>query len=214
MAGVITALKVQKRNKERINVFLKETYAFSVSMPVAIGLKKGQYLSDSDIEQLKNQDARAKAYNQAIRFLSFRWRSQMEIERHLRGKGYPPDVIAETVERLQHEKYLDDEAFARFWLADRERFRPRGQQALTYELKQKGIAAEVIETVLADLDESELAWAAVEPKLFRWKNLDAEDFKKKIMGFLSRRGFDYEVAQAVFKRASAALNSLEADENL
>ncbi len=209
MAGIITALKIQKRNKERVNVYLDDEYTLAVTAVVATGLKKGQYLTDSQIEKLKSQDERAKAYNRALRFLGYRARSQREIERYLEDKGYSPGAVTATVERLLGERYLDDEAFARAWLEDRKRFRPRGQQALRYELKQKGLGDEIIDAALADLDEMELAWKAVERKLDQWGSLDQTNFKKKLFGFLGRRGFDYEVIYTVFDRAWAFLNSPE-----
>ena len=209
MAGRITALEIQKHNKERVNVFLDGQFALGVTVLVAATLRKGQYLDDTEIERLKQGDERNKAYAHAIRFLGFRARSQAEMVRYLRDKGYSAEVVDEIVGRLVNEQYLDDEAFARFWLEDRERFRPRGQQALRYELRQKGIADEVIDTALADLDEDELAWKAVERKLSLWKNLAEQDLKKKIVGFLSRRGFSYETANEVFNRAWSSLDLLE-----
>ncbi len=201
MAGTITAIKIQKRNKERVNVYVDDQYAFAVTALVGATLKKGQYLSEADIERFTSQDERHKAYDQALRYLSFRARSRREMERHLGEKGYSPEVVTATVERLLDESYLDDEAFARFWLENRERFRPRSQRALRYELRQKGIAAELIDSLLTDLDEDELAWAAVEGKVIQWQNLDEEEFKKKVLGFLNRRGFNYEVAYRMFDRA-------------
>ncbi len=209
MAGTITALKIQKRSKERVNLFLDDEYSFSLALSLALQLKKGQYLSQAEIEQLKNKDERQKAYQNALHYLGFRARSQVEMERYLQGKQYSPDVIVTTVERLQQEQYLDDEAFAQAWLNNRERFRPRSGRAIRYELRQKGIADEVIETVLVDLDEDKLAWLALEPKLRQWQHLDEERFKKKVMGFLSRRGFNYHVTQAVFRRAWESLNSAD-----
>jgi regulatory protein len=201
MAGTITAIKIQKRNKERVNVYVNDQYAFAVTALVGATLKKGQYLSEADIERFTSQDERHKAYDQALRYLSFRARSRREMERHLGEKGYSPQVVTATVERLLDESYLDDEAFARFWLENRERFRPRSKRALRYELRQKGIAAELIDSLLTDLDEDELAWAAVEGKVIQWQNLDEEEFKKKVLGFLNRRGFNYEVAYRMFDRA-------------
>lgn len=206
MAGIITALKIQKRNKERVNVYLDDKFALAVTILVAAPLKKGQYLSDAEIETLKNGDERNKAYQQAVRFLGFRPRSQVEIEQHLRGKGYAAEVVAETISRLIEQDYLDDEAFAQFWLENREQFRPRGERALRYELRQKGIDPQVIEAALTDLDEGELAWAAVEGKLRTWKNLPVDRLKQKLIGFLSRRGFTYEIAQRIFQRAKAELD--------
>lgn len=209
MAGTITALQIQKRNKERVNVFIEGQFALAVTALVAVTLKKGQYLSDDDIEHLKDDDEVDKAYNQAIRFLGFRPRSQAEIERYLQDKGYAPEVVSPIIERLRQEQYLDDEAFARFWLENRERFRPRGRQALRFELKQKGLDHDVIETTLAGVDEEESAWAAVEGKLYRWKDVEEQEFKQKVMAFLSRRGFNYEVAGQAANRAWASLDVSE-----
>jgi regulatory protein len=201
MAGAITALTIQQRNKERVNVYIDGEFALAVTAVTAAGLRRGQHLSDADIEKLKEEDQRDKAYNRAVRFLGFRVRSQAEMERYLRDKGYPADVVAETIDRLARQQYLNDEEFARAWLDNRERFRPRGQQALRYELRQKGVAADVIEAAVAAVDEDELAWAAVEGKLQRWQSLDEPALRQKMMGFLSRRGFNYEVIQRVVRRA-------------
>jgi regulatory protein len=209
MAGVITALTIQKRNKERVNIFIDNQFAVAVTALAAMTLKKGQYLSDADIDRLKDADEFDKAYNKAIRFLGFRPRSEVEVERYLHGKDYPPEVVASTIERLRGEQYLDDEEFARFWLENRERFRPRGRQALRYELNQKGLDREIIEAALADLDEAESAWAALENKFYRWRNLDEKAFKQKVMGFLSRRGFNYETASQAANRAWTSLDAPE-----
>lgn len=209
MAGVITALMIQKRNKERVNVYIDDKFAVAVTVLAAAGLKKGQQLSEADLERLKDADEFDKAYNDAIRFLGYRPRSETEIERYLLDKKYPPEVITGTLERLRGQQYLDDEAFARFWLENRERFRPRGRQALRYELKQKGLDHDLIETALTDLDEDESAWAALEPKFYRWKDLDEQEFKQKVLGFLSRRGFVYETALQAANRAWTSLETPE-----
>jgi len=201
MAGVITALQIQKNNKERVNVFVDNEFALGVTVMVATTLRKGQFLSDAEIEQLKHGDERNKAYDRAVRYLSYRSRSVAEVTRYLRDKNYGDPVIDDTVTRLLEQNYLNDLEFARAWLRNRERFGPRGRQALRYELHQKGISDQIIDTVLADLDEEELAWAAVENKLPRWQNLPEQEFKKKLIDFLNRRGFDYLTANDIFYRA-------------
>ena len=139
--------------------------------------------------------------DRAVQFLSFRARSVAEVIRYLRDKDYAAEVIDSTVNRLLEQNYLNDEDFARAWLRNREQLSPRGQQALRYELRQKGVSDQIIDTVLADLAEDELAWAAVENKLSRWQNLPEQEFKKKLVSFLSRRGFSYAIANDIFHRA-------------
>jgi len=195
MAGTITALQIQKRNKERVNVYIDHAYAFAVTVTVAAALKKGQFLSDDEIEQLKNQDERNKAFNHATFFLGFRARSRAEIEKYLRGKKYSTEIINDTVGRLLEYNYIDDKDFARAWVAGRQRFKPKSRRALRYELRQKGVDEENIEDALAGLDEDEMARQAIENKLRQWQRLAEADFRKKAMGFLSRRGFNYQVVR-------------------
>ncbi|MCB9078906.1 MAG: RecX family transcriptional regulator [Anaerolineaceae bacterium] len=207
MAGTITKLEIQKRNKERVNVYLDEQFVLGVMLSVAVELKKGQFLSDADIERLKQQDNRHKAYQRALNYLSFRSRSRVEIERYLREKKVAPDIITATIERLDEEGLIDDSAFAESWVENRERLKPKGARALRYELQQKGLNESTIDSALEQIDESELAWRAIEKKVRQWQALDEADFKRKAMAFLSRRGFDYEVTMETVERAWQTSNS-------
>ncbi|GAB4444335.1 MAG: RecX family transcriptional regulator [Anaerolineae bacterium] len=196
MAGTITKLEIQKKNKERVNVYVDDSFALAVSLNVALGLKKGQFLGDAEIEQLRRQDERHKAYDRALFYLGFRARSRAEMERYLRGKEFLPETIEATLTRLAAEGYLDDAAFAQSWTGSRQRTRPKSRRALRHELRQKGVDREAIEAALADMDEAEAAAAALGAKLRQWQHLDEETYTKKAMGFLSRRGFSYSVARA------------------
>jgi regulatory protein len=207
MTKTITALSVQKRNQDRINVFLDGEYAFSISLNAALSLKRGQKLSQVDIERLQREEDGFRAYNSALRFLGYRPRSRLEIERHLRQKGYESEAIDAAMARLVAQRYIDDEAFARSWLNHRERLRPRGARGLSYELRQKGIEREIINEVLTELDEEASAWAAIEGKRHRWRGLDQLAFRKKVTGFLSRRGFSYDIIRKTCQKAWEAMDS-------
>jgi regulatory protein len=206
MAGIITALKFQKRNKERVNVYLDGEFAFGLGAVEAAQLHKGQVLSDAQITVLRTQDEHNRAFNQALRFLSYRPRSRLEIERYLRDKSLPETVIDDVISRLERSQYLDDEAFARFWVENREQFRPRGERALRYELRQKGISDAIITDVLGNLDDEAAAWHAVEGRLRRWAGLPAEEFRRKVAGYLSRRGFGYDTVSVILTKANRSLN--------
>jgi regulatory protein len=206
MAGTITALKFQKRNKERVNVYLDGEYAFGLQAVEAARLRKDQVLSDAEIAELKARDERNQAYDRTLRFLSYRPRSRVEVERYLRGKAVTEKVIGDTVVRLEQANYLDDEAFARFWVENREQFRPRSQRALRYELRQKGVSDEIITLVLSDRDDEAAAWRAIEGRLSRWANLPRDEFRQKALGYLSRRGFGYGTISLTLEKAFEALN--------
>jgi regulatory protein len=205
MAGIITGLQFQKRNKERVNVYIDGEFAFGLDAVQAAGLRKGQELTAAEIETLKQQDAKRKALDQAMRFLSFRPRSQAEVETYLKKKKVDDETISEIIGRLKELEYLDDEAFARFWIENRQRFKPRSKLALRYELQQKGIDRDVAAVTTADVDEEEAAWQAVENKLSRWYNYPLQDFQRKVYDFLRRRGFHYEIIKTTFARACQEL---------
>lgn len=201
----ITALTIQKRNKERVNLFLDGEYAFSLGLDVAIGLKRGQCLSPVEIAALQHEDEILRAYHYALRLLGYRPRSRVEMERRLRQKGFAPAAVEVALQRLIDKRYVDDEAFARYWLDQRQRNRPRGARAIGYELRQKGVDHDTINQVLDDVDEVAAAWAAIERKLNRWQGLDEAAFRKKAMGFLMRRGFGYAVVRGICQKAWATI---------
>jgi regulatory protein len=207
MTKTITALSVQKRNQERVSVFLDGQYAFSISLNAALSLKQGQQLSQLDIERLQREEGGLRAYDNALRLLGYRPRSRLEVERHLRQKGYEAEAIDAAMARLVANRYVDDEAFARSWLNHRERLRPRGARGLSHELRQKGVEREIIDEILTELDEEASAWAAIEGKMHRWHGLDQMAFRKKITGFLSRRGFAYDTIHKTCQKAWEAMDS-------
>ena len=203
MAGQITNLRYQKRTTERVNIYLDGAYAFALPAVEAAHLRIGQQLSDVEIERLKALDLSSKAYDKAIRFLSFRPRSAAEVRRNLEEAEYDEDVIEATLGRLVEQGCLNDAEFARFWVENRQRFNPKGPQALRQELRQRGVDGEAIDESLSELDSDEAAYRAAQPRALRLAALAKEDpsaFRQKLGAFLLRRGFPYEVVQQVVKR--------------
>jgi regulatory protein len=86
----------------------------------------------------------------AAAFLAVRQRSVQETQQRLVQLGYPADLCTSVVGRLIELGYLDDVTFARAWVESRDRARPRGEVALRLELRRKGIADDVIASVLAE----------------------------------------------------------------
>jgi regulatory protein len=199
METTITAIKQQKRNPQRVNIYLDGNYAFPLAKIVAAWLKVGQKLSPAKIKELKGSDESEKAFQRAIRFISYRPRSQAEVERNLRKHEIDDVLIPEIIERLKRGKLLDDADFARRWVEDRNTFRPRGAFALRAELRQKGISDETIDEAVSSLNEPDLARGAAMRKARRLSNLEWPVFRIKLAAHLSRRGFGYETVAEVCK---------------
>ncbi len=198
----ITEFQPQKRNKDRLNVYIDGEYAFSVSLSLGAGLKVGQQLTRDEIEKIRSDDAFDRARQMSFRFLSYRPRSTNEVRNYLKRKGFDPIVVDRVIGQLTDREYLDDDAFARYWIEQRQTHRPRGVFALRYELVQKGISAEIIDATVIELDEKDAALRAVEKRTGRWARMPKDQFWRKISGFLQRRGFSYatisEVAEMVW----------------
>ncbi len=209
MAGHITSLQQQKNNLERVSVFLDDEFALGVTLDTAARLSKGQYLSDADIAALQSSDEQDRTYQSALRFLGARPRSSTEVQRNLEEKGFAAQAIAAALARLVAHGYVDDEEFARYWLDNRSRFRPRSAKAIRYELRQKGVEAATIDAALEGMDEDETAWDAATSKLDRWRDLPQDEFEQKLTGFLARRGFSFATARRTVQRAWQSIQASE-----
>jgi regulatory protein len=198
MGRTITAIQVQKRNKERVSIFLDGEYAFGLPMIEAAHLRKGQILAEQDISQLQAIDERHQAYEYAVRYLGHRPRSIREIRRKLAQRDVEDVVIDHVIERLDSLGYVDDLEFARWWVRNREEFRPRGPMALRAELRKKGIDNAFIDQAIEELvDPLDSARKAAQKKFSNYRRADDITFRRRMTGYLSRRGFDYDTVRTV-----------------
>lgn len=144
----------------------------------------------------------------AARFLGTRPRTRWELTRRLRRARVAPDVIEATLERLAELGYVDDVAFVRWWLEQRDRHAPRGRRMVEAELRQHGVPREVVETLreaeaeLPPETEEERARMALERHL-RGRPLPVEAAALQRVGmFLVRRGFDPETVRHTLRAAA------------
>jgi len=200
MTGKVTALKYQKRRRDRVSVYLDGRFAFGVPEIVAARLRVGQTLSGAEIEALREHGSVEEAYNRALDYMSYRPRSQAEIVTYLQRHDTPDTQAEEVIERLKAAGLVNDEAFAQFWVENREQFRPRGPRALRYELQRKGIGREAIDQALEGVDPLAGAYQAAARKAQQLSHLDQPEFFRKLVDYLARRGFDYDVAKEVTNR--------------
>lgn len=209
MGHKITALQAQQRNQDRVNVFLDGVYAFSLDNMTAARLRPGQVLTDLEITQLQETGAVAKAYEQAVRFLGTRPRSIEEVRRKLVENDYSSLIIETVLTRLESQGFVNDVEFARYWVRNRGEFNPRGPSALRAELRAKGVANEIIDEALGDLDTTDSALEAARQKARSLRGLDQRTFRQKLGSYLVRRGFDYDTARAA---TDALLEELDKDD--
>ena len=196
----ITGLEPQVTDAERVNVFVDGRFFMGASAAVVLQLRLevGQELLPSQIEQLQYEENLQRAVERAYNYLSFRPRSREEVRRYLRRKETPSEVIEATLTRLDRLDLINDQAFTTFWVENREQFSPRGARALKNELRMKGVERAVVDDMINDENDEELAYKAGHKKalsLVRIPTMDLATFRSRLGSFLQRRGFGYDVTK-------------------
>lgn len=201
---VITKIKKLRGRRRRYSVHLDGVPALELSDWTIgkHGLHTGDDLDEHAIEKIKSTEAETQAKNNAINYLSYRQRSSKEINDHLMKKGFTRECAETVTRQLQSARMINDLDFARVFVRDRLKRKPTGHALLRMQLLGKGIPSSIADTVLADLispqnqQASALQAAMRKIQLTRYskRNVDDEKRKKRLLDYLLRRGFSYEIA--------------------
>ena len=202
----ITALQPQKHDPDRVSVFVDGEFRLGLASEVvlAAGLRVGDEVGEARLGELEGRDRAWQAREAALRLLAVRPRSAAELARRLRMKGYSAEVAEEVIGRLRELGMIDDAAFAGMVARDRVRLRPQGARRLASELRQKGVDEETARAAIRETmegeetDERALARRAAE----KWRPRAGEEperARRRLHGYLARRGFDGEVIREVLE---------------
>jgi len=200
--GKITALHIGKSRRKRVNVFLDGKFAFSLEAEVAVkeGLQLGQELSASEIEALARSDHFHRCLNAAAHYLSYRPRSEFELEERLHRRGFDGDSVEAVLTKLKEQGVVDDMEFAQFWKDNRESFSPRSQWLTKLELRRKGVADDIIDQVTDAIDDDNSAYRIALSKARSLPLSDRQGFRRRLGDYLKRRGFGYGVINHTVER--------------
>ena len=196
----ITGIKAQKKNPERVSVYLDGEYAFGLSRITAAWLQIGQRLSEEKINSLREQDESEVAYQRALILLNHQQRTSHEIRQKLIEKGFSSNRVEEVVDRLTQAGLVEDGHYALLWVENRNTYHPRSRRLIRMELRQKGVAEDQIDqALLGSAEDDELATQAAMQQIRKYSDLDWPEFRKKMSAFLLRRGFSYGTVAPVVR---------------
>lgn len=211
----ITDINQQKNNPKRVNIFIDREFAFGISFDLRYGnkLEIGKNISEKQIQLIIRLDQIERLFNKALKFLSYRPRSEKEIRDHLLRKGRLIGIEKSEDEKEQYEKsvnlvikklkgigQINDNEFANWWVEQRKKFKMRGNRLIKMELLQKGVDKELIDEKLNRENKDEdlsLAEKVALKKVASYKRLDKNEFRIKMGQFLARRGFEWGVIKKV-----------------
>lgn len=198
---IISALK--KNGNDVIVVFDDGTFLnLDYRIIIDSGLRKGDYLSEEEIEKLKKDNSFFKIRDSALRLLSRRFHSTTEIRTKLFKKKYPEEIILNVIANLKEKNYLDDDEFAKAYIDERIKSKRVGINRLRMELMKRGIDKSITEKYLAKINmndyfENALSIAKKKLTLLRRREIDSRKISSKLFRFLISRGFNSDLCKNV-----------------
>ena len=200
----ITAIEPQAKDAERVNIYVDGRFLLGANVEVVakLALEVEQELEPEQLELLHGEEALQRAVDRAYNFLSYRPRSRVEVRRYLKRNETPPAIIEAALAKLDRLNLTNDEAFTTFWIENRAQFSPRGERALKNELRQKGVERDIVDEMVDDEQDEELALRAGRKKaqsLARLPAMDLATFRTRLGSFLQRRGFGYSIVARVVR---------------
>lgn len=201
----ITKITAAKKRKDRFHIYVDrgkgDEYALSVSEDILIQqqLWKDKELSEDRIIELRNKDEIDKAMNKTLNYLSYRMRSEMEIQRYLRDLeiDIAEEEISQMIDRLKKLQFLDDQRFAEAFVRTKRDTQKKGPIVIKQELMQKGVDKKIIETAMEEYSKElqlDNAIKMVEKKQSSYKKEGQKKKEQKLMQFVIQRGFDQTIA--------------------
>ena len=188
----ITKITQQVKRADRYSVFVDDKYSFSLSESALLESKiaSGQELTAEQVKEFKQLSADDKIYNQVLRWVAMRPRTEWEIEQYLNRKKAPPPLIESILNKLSNIGLTDDEKFAIAFVADRRLLRPTSRRKMIMELRKKHVSGEIIEQIFSESEEG-AEQTALQEIIARKRRQTKYQDDLKLMQYLARQGFNY-----------------------
>jgi regulatory protein len=195
----ITALKWLRTQPDRIMVHLDGRPWGAVDLITAGRFKVGDRLDAETAAALQADQSRYETYQRALRLLGVRDHSRSELRQKLVRRGCDQTAIDDALNKLAAKNYLDDRRFAIDWVNHRRQTSPRSRRLLKQELKNKGVASDLIDEALRPVDEQAMALACLQRKRRRWQRFEGEPCRLKMLAHLANKGFSYGISRAAIE---------------
>lgn len=202
----ITDIQKQKRNKTRVSIFIDGEFVCGLD-EVAVAssrLKIGDEIAADELKRVVEKSELNSAFERAVGYLSASPRAKKEIMRYLADKGYDKSIIEQTVAKLDAYHYIDDYLYAQSYIKSKSK--KYGAFRISAELRQKGIAQEIIDELQGDAPEYNIIEIA-NKYLKSHKSAD----KQKLKRFLAGRGFSWDSINGAVSQLRGAFEAIDDD---
>ncbi len=155
---------------------------------------------------MNDSESYQRAAAAASRLLFHRPRSSAELRTRL-NQRFQAQVVDRVVESLESRGALDDAAFARLWADARDANNPRSASAIKRELLAKGISQDLALAAVEGVDDPHSAHRAALKASRRLEDATPATFRRRLWGYLRRRGFSESIARTTIDKLWANRSS-------
>lgn len=205
MNNLISKIEVQKKNKDRVNIYIDGEYAFPCNSEVIFrhNIKIGQIVDADNLQEIVDMDNYIKCKNAALRVIEKTYKTQKQIYDKLIMKDYDKKTIEKVLDFLREYNLLDDEKYAEAYIKDK--IKDQGKNKIKYTLIGRGISEDIIVEKLALIDsdkEEQVATALAEKKyiVLVKSESDSKKIYKKLGDYLIRKGYRFQLIKTVLNK--------------
>ncbi len=208
----ITKIEVQKNNRDRVNIYIDDTFAFGIDLNIMMkySLTKNMEIEQLFIDEILKAEEEIHVYNYALTLLSRRAMSEKQVRTKMGIKGYDEAFIDRAILKLKYQKYLDDERYSEMLINDKANISKYGKRKIKHVLYEKGIDRDIIEEKIKCLSEEDELKRAYSVGLKKISSLKEDDDRKKyvkLSRFLINKGFELDtVRKSVSRLLKASLD--------
>lgn len=194
----ITALKIQSRDQNKVNVFLDGTYFCALSLETVLkhSLKPNTIIDEKVLEQIQLESEKNFAYEKALKLVSTRYKTAKEVKEYLAQKGYVSATIYYCLKKLGEYDFINDEKYAESFVSHH--LSKDGVVKIKQQLLSKGVSEEIIDKTLASVDSQEEQIKHFKEKYMKNKQ-DTKENYIKLYRYLIGKGFKSEEILKVLK---------------
>lgn len=193
----ITKIEVQKKNKERLNLFINGEFEMGIDQATYIyfNLRKDLELTKEKLQAIKDYDQYRQALNQAIVFLSHKKRTKTEVQKYLVEKEYSDDLIEQVITYCESNKYIDHQDYIESLKNTILKTTDKGPDHFERVAKEKGLETQLI-IEFKEKFENEMSddrIINVAKKVMQKKKQPPNRLKQSIIQTLQQRGYSFSL---------------------
>lgn len=206
MMNKITKIEVGKRNKERVNIYINDVFAFAIDAELVYrySLKVNDEVDLEKLKKIAEEEEFSKCKSSALRTIERSYKTESEIKKKLEEKEFSEETINKTIKFLLEYNFINDYEYTKMYIKDR--LINQGKNKIKYSLIRKGINSNIIDDVFFELDtkDSEME-KAYELGLKKYNSLvkresDKIKLKNKVIRYLLGRGYSYGIVKDIYNK--------------